>query len=126
MIDVKLFDIQEREWASGPEGMRSCVFKPNDNYTMQYWEIQPGAGAEPHSHPHEQLIYIQQGSLDVIIEGTTYELKAGCFCLVPSGAEHATVNNGSQCCINIDVFVPQREDRTESKKIRSYNHKNWE
>ena len=125
MNKVKLFDIQEMAWNEDENGMRSCVFKPNTTLTMQYWEIKPGIGAQPHSHPHEQLIYIQQGSLEVTIDGTAYGLQAGCFCMVPAGAEHSTHNPGPQYCINVDIFIPERDDRAASKKIKNLDHKNW-
>lgn len=125
MNNIRLFDIREMEWKEDENGMRSCVFKPTHSMTMQYWEIKPGIGAPIHSHPHEQLIYIRQGRLDVTIDGETYELAEGCFCLVPSGAEHATYNPGPEYCINVDVFVPERDDRTESARINNLAHKNW-
>lgn len=118
MDNVKLFNIRQVEWCEDSNGMRSCVFKPSKNLTMQYWEIKPGAGAPLHSHPHEQLIYIKQGLLEVTIDDATFELSSGCFCHVPPGAEHATHNPGPESCINVDVFSPEREDRTESKKIK--------
>lgn len=122
---VKLFDIKEARWEEGDNGMRSCVFKPSKAVTTQFWEIKPGAGAEPHKHPNEQLIYIQQGVLDVTVEGETYEVGSGCYCYVPPNAVHSTVNNGPQSCINIDFFFPERDDRSQSERERNLNHKNW-
>lgn len=124
MDKVKLFDINEVEWKDWCDGMRTCVFKPTRQATMQYWEIQPGAGAEPHSHEAEQLSYVQEGYLDVTIDGKTYNLSPGCFCLIPSGAGHSTVNAGGVMCVNIDVFLPQRDDRKNSPKIADRGH-NW-
>lgn len=122
MAKPKLFDINEVKWENWGEDIRACVFKPTENATVQYWEIQPGAGAAPHSHPAEQLIYIQEGYLDVTIEGKTYDLGPGCFCLVPSGAIHSTCNNGKVMCVNVDVFMPERDDRTESIKDCDKGH----
>lgn len=123
MKKVKLFDINEVKWESFGEGINACIFKPTTNATMQYWEISPGAGAAPHSHPAEQLIYIQEGYLDVTVEGETYDLGPGCFCLVPSGAVHSTVNTGKITCVNIDIFLPERDDRTQSEKDHDRGHK---
>ena len=126
MEKVKLFDINEAKWEEGDNGMRSCVFKPRKAVTTQFWEIKPGAGAKPHKHPNEQLIYIQQGVLEVTVEGVTYEVGPGCYCHVPPNAVHSTVNNRSQSCINIDFFLPERDDKTQSGRERNLNHNNWE
>lgn len=126
MEKVKLFDINEAKWEEGDNGMRSCVFKPSKAVTTQFWEIKPGAGAKPHKHPNEQLIYIQQGVLEVSVEGVTYEVGPGCYCHVPPNAVHSTVNNRSQSCINIDFFLPERDDKTQSGRERNLNHNNWE
>lgn len=123
MKSAKLFDIKEMKWHEDENQLRSCVFKPSGKMTMQYWEIKPGTGAPIHSHPHEQLIYVQQGVLEVICDHVKHEVHAGCFCHIPPDAQHSTYNPGPQYCINIDVFVPERCDRTESKRIEALDHK---
>lgn len=125
MKKAKLFDIKEMQWREDKNELRSCVFKPSKKMTMQYWEIKPGAGAPVHSHPHEQLIYIQQGVLEVTCEDVKYDVGAGCFCYIPPEANHSTFNPGPEYCINIDVFVPERMDRQESTRVKDLGHKNW-
>ena len=44
------FDINEVKWQDFGEGIKSCVWKPDEKCCVQYWEIQPGIGAAPHSH----------------------------------------------------------------------------
>lgn len=117
MSNAKLFDIRRRKWHEDENELRSCVFKPSSKMTMQYWEIKPGAGAPVHSHPHEQMIYVQQGVLEVACDDEKYEVRAGTFCYIPAGAKHSTYNPGPEYCINVDIFVPEREDRIESTQI---------
>jgi len=124
MEEPRLFDINEVKWDKWAEGVNACVFKPSKNATVQYWEIAPGCGGAPHTHEAEQLIYIQEGYLDVTVDGKTYDLGPGCFCLVPSGAVHSTLNTGKVMCVNIDIFMPERDDRTESIKDCDRGH-NW-
>ena len=79
MTKPVLFDINEAEWKVWEEGVRSAVFKPCKTVTMQYWEIDYGTGAKPHSHACEQLVYIQQGVVDFTVGGVTYNMTPRLF-----------------------------------------------
>lgn len=120
-----LFDIQEVEWKDFGNGLNACVLQGTPNATIQYWEIQPGGGALEHSHPEEQIVYIQSGRIDLTVDGVTYDMGPGCFCVIPPNASHATYNKGKDVAINIDVFLPARSDRIHSKKDMDLGHTNW-
>ena len=61
-----------------------------------------------HSHPHEQLVYVVQGTIRFEHPGGTFEAKAGDSFLVPGGVEHqAWALEESEV---LDVFSPMRED----------------
>ena len=124
MID-RLFDIHEVQWENYGEGIRACVFKASPNGIIQYWEIQPGIGAASHSHPAEQITYVQSGVMRLWIDGRAYDMTAGCFAHIPSGAVHQTENIGSGILVNVDFFLPDRADRTESPKIKDLGH-HWD
>ena len=74
LAKARAFDINEMEWKDWGNGVRSVVFKPDKAVTMQYWEMAPGAGANPHNHPAAQLTYVQEGFMDVTINGVKYDL----------------------------------------------------
>ena len=124
MAKTVLFDVNEAEWKVWEEGVRSAVFKPCKSVTMQYWEISHGTGAKPHSHECEQLVYIQQGVVDFTVGGVTYNMTPGCFCLVPSGVEHSSITRSTTTAVNIDIFLPERDDREQSPKKVDLGH-NW-
>jgi len=124
MSEAKLFDINEVNWTSLNEGLRVCIFKASKQATMQYAEIQPGATIDKHSHPAEQLTYVQAGYIDLTVDDKTYSLSPGCFCQIPSGAAHHVINRGNSTCTAIDIFFPEREDRENSEKIKDMGH-NW-
>ncbi|WP_018704768.1 cupin domain-containing protein [Anaeromusa acidaminophila] len=124
MKEVKLFDVNEAEWKDWKEGMRACVFKATPQATMQYNEIKPEVVLDPHSHPAEQLTCVQQGFVDMTVNDKTYSLGPGCFCYIPSGAVHSAINRGNTTCVIVDVFMPERDDREHSKKIKDMGH-NW-
>src|SRR5262249_62009258 len=48
-----------------------------------------GTGAEPHSHPNEQWIYILQGTFHGTIGEQEFEAKAGSAVYVPANMVHS-------------------------------------
>ena len=48
-----------------------------------------GTGAEPHSHPNEQWIYILEGVFHAHIDGKDVEAKPGSVIYVPANAVHS-------------------------------------
>ena len=123
MSKTRVFDVNEMEWKRDwDDGLASCVMKISPDATMQYWQLPPGAGARPHSHPEQQLTYVQNGRMKLVVDDEEFELTEGCFALIPSGATHSTKNLGSSVVVNIDIFLPDRSDREESVKVRDFNH----
>ena len=51
--------------------------------------MQAGTGAEPHSHPNEQWIYVLQGTFRARLEGQDVEVKPGSVLYVPANAVHS-------------------------------------
>ena len=47
-----------------------------------------GTGAEPHSHPNEQWIYILEGSFHATIGGKAIAAKPGSVVYVPANVVH--------------------------------------
>ena len=48
-----------------------------------------GTGAEPHSHPNEQWIYILEGTFRATIGGQQVEATPGSVLYIPSNTVHA-------------------------------------
>ncbi len=71
-------------------------------------EFKKGGVGELHSHSHEQISYITQGSFLYIIEDSEKILRTGDSCYIPPGALHGitALEDGKL----MDVFTPQRED----------------
>jgi quercetin dioxygenase-like cupin family protein len=72
--------------------------------------IQPGTVTPLHSHPHEQLLWIQQGTCDITLGDKTVPMKAGDIMRVEPDVLHALTVIGNETVINIDIFAPIRED----------------
>ena len=80
-----------------------------NNLTVTFVELDEGAHLPVHSHPHEQISYIQTGILRLTVDGKAYDLSAGMVLTIPGGVPHSgTVIEGP--VFAVDSFSPKRED----------------
>ena len=68
--------------ATGP-----CV--EGDRMIVALMRMPAGTGAEPHSHPNEQWIYIVEGTFAANIDGKEIEAKPGMVLYIPSNIVHS-------------------------------------
>ena len=64
-----------------------CV--EGDRMIVGLMRMKAGTGAEPHSHPNEQWIYILEGTFEGAIEGKPFTAHAGSVVYVPANALHS-------------------------------------
>lgn len=62
-------------------------------------------GAEVHEE-HDQFFRFEQGSGQVVIDETTYEVKADDVVIVPAGANHNVINTGSEYLKLYTIYSP--------------------
>lgn len=61
-----------------------------DNSYVFFEVLNPqGSGPPPHMHDWEEVMYVLDGSLDVMIDGIVTTVTAGMNCSIPSGALHS-------------------------------------
>jgi quercetin dioxygenase-like cupin family protein len=60
-----------------------------DRMIVALMRMPAGTGAEPHSHPNEQWIYVLQGTLRGHVGEQKIEAKAGSVVYIPADAIHA-------------------------------------
>ena len=65
----------------------ACV--EGDRMIVGLMRMPAGTGAEAHSHPNEQWIYILQGTFRATVEGKEVVAKAGSLLYIPSNAMHS-------------------------------------
>jgi quercetin dioxygenase-like cupin family protein len=82
------------------------------NMTLGYVEIKAGSDLPSHQHPHEQITYIIEGQLDMVIGGKSCSLTAGMYYVIPSNVPHGAI--AVTDCKVIDVFNPVRADYVSS------------
>jgi quercetin dioxygenase-like cupin family protein len=74
----------------GPEystAKGTCV--EGDRMMVALMRMPAGTGAEPHSHPNEQWIYILEGTFEADIGGNKLAAKAGSVVYVPADVMHS-------------------------------------
>lgn len=79
-----------------------------DKSTLAIWEIRKGSRLTEHSHPHEQITFVLDGELEMIIGGQKYLLTAGATHAIPSHVPHSAYAHTD--CKVIDAFAPARDD----------------
>jgi quercetin dioxygenase-like cupin family protein len=72
--------------------------------------LQPGHEPRPHSHPHEQIVYILGGQIDFHIGESVKRLGAGGLLVVPPNVQHWGEVVGDEPVLNLDVFTPKRSE----------------
>lgn len=91
------------------EGMERKIFH-GERVMLVRNTIHPHAVLPAHSHPHEQMIYIESGGCDLTVGGQTRHMTAGGLAWVSGGMEHAVVNTEDVPLVALDIFSPIRED----------------
>ena len=66
----------------------------------------------PHSHPHEQVSYVVEGEVILVMDGQQTRLGPGDVFLVASGKPHS-VQLLTERARLVDCFTPLREDFLE-------------
>jgi quercetin dioxygenase-like cupin family protein len=69
--------------------------------------LEPGAVADVHTHPEEQMGYVVRGACDFTDGATTWRLEPGDTYHAPPGAPHGATAH-EEACVIIDVFAPPR------------------
>lgn len=99
-----LADVEPRELVPGHHGR----FIHSEHTTHVYWTISEGAQLPEHSHPHEQIVNMLEGTYELVVDGEKHVLSAGDVLVIPGGAVHS--GGAHTDCRILDVFSPVREE----------------
>jgi quercetin dioxygenase-like cupin family protein len=91
------------------DGVSRQVFT-GDGATLALTTLQPGHEPRPHSHEHEQIVYIVSGRVRFTVGDDVAELGPGDVVLVPPNIEHFAETLGSEPCVDLSVFTPRRDE----------------
>jgi quercetin dioxygenase-like cupin family protein len=99
-----LNDVKGKEIVPGLFGR----FVHGNTMTLSFVDIQPGAQLPEHSHPHEQITYLIEGELEMVIGGEKMLLTPGMIHVIPGNVPHSAV---ARTFVKVlDAFSPVRED----------------
>lgn len=90
-------------------GIRRKGFRWKD-MMMVMNECHPGMALNPHKHAFEQMAYIVSGRAIYHVEDVGHEVGPGSFLVIPAGVMHYIEPLGKEVVLNIDFFMPPRED----------------
>ena len=107
---MKVLNIDEIEGEKLGEKAIRRILVYSDNLMLMYTEAKPGGPPIAHSHPHEQLVFLIQGTSEVKASGQTVILKAGSSCLFEPNEYHEIRGIGEEQVKVLDIFHPCRED----------------
>jgi quercetin dioxygenase-like cupin family protein len=79
-----------------------------DHVSHSWVELDEGATFPEHHHPHEQIVSVLEGELEITVAGETLRLTPGRVFVIPGGASHA--GRALTACRVLDAFAPVRDD----------------
>jgi quercetin dioxygenase-like cupin family protein len=100
----KIKDLKPKELTTGIVG----YYVHGEQSSFGLVELKEGSTVPGHQHTQEQITYILEGKLDMIIGSQPCLLEAGMYYVIPSNVMHSAV--AITDCKVIDAFSPVRED----------------
>lgn len=88
-------------------GLRARLIH-SDRVSHSWVDVDAGATFPEHQHPHEQIVSVLSGELELVVDGVKYSLRPGVVFVIPPNVRHS---GGSKTgCLVLDAFAPVRED----------------
>jgi quercetin dioxygenase-like cupin family protein len=100
----QLEDVEQKEIVPGYRAR----FIHTDHMTVAFWDIDEGAVMPEHSHPHEQVMTLLEGTFQLTVAGDVRVLDAGSITTIQPNASHS--GKALTICRAMDVFYPARDD----------------
>ncbi|HWI19639.1 MAG TPA: cupin domain-containing protein [Vicinamibacterales bacterium] len=88
-------------------GLRARLIH-SERVSHSWVDVDPGATFPEHQHPHEQIVSVLAGELELVVEGVSHRLTPGLVFVIPPNVRHS---GGSKLGARVlDTFAPVRED----------------
>jgi mannose-6-phosphate isomerase-like protein (cupin superfamily) len=81
----------------------------DDNLTVTWVDVQPGAAQQPHSHAPEQVYVIARGSGVMHVNDDAQPVTVGDAVYIPPNATHYIENTGQEVLAYISAATPSFE-----------------
>lgn len=88
---------------------RGDVSAPGREAVIAHVVIAPGASVGRHTHPGEEISYIEEGEGELLIEGKApRKVKTGDGFIVPAGAKHDARNTGTKPMKVVAIYLVEK------------------
>lgn len=88
-------------------GLRARLLH-TERVTHSWVEVDRGATFPEHQHPHEQIVSVLSGELQLVVEGVQHRLTPGVVFVIPPNVRHS--GGSVSGCRVLDAFAPVRDD----------------
>ena len=102
------FENEKIELEHVMEGLDRKILAADGTMMLVEMQFAPGTAAPIHNHPHEQITYVIEGSIEMKLGDDVKVLKKGDSAYVPSDIIHGVT--AIESCKVLDIFTPQRQD----------------
>ena len=103
-MDIKLSAIDSKEIMPGYHGKMIHA----EHMTLAFWDAEEGATVPEHSHMHEQIMQVLEGTFEFTVGGITKIYKPDDIVIIPPHTKHS--GKAITACRLLDVFSPVREE----------------
>ncbi len=114
-----LVDLKDEPQLTLADGIRAKVIT-GATLTVTHVELDEGAILPEHTHPHEQIVNVMGGELELTVEGTEHVLTSGMSLILEPDIPHS--GRALKDTLVIDVFQPVREDFAKAVAVAKSNH----
>ncbi|MFS4467032.1 cupin domain-containing protein [Maribacter sp. 2210JD10-5] len=101
---LNLSDITSKEIMPGYHGK----LIHSDNMTWVFWDVEDQAVVPEHSHMHEQIMHVVEGTFEFTLDGETNIYHPGDVVIIGSNKKHS--GKALTPCKLMDIFSPAREE----------------
>ncbi len=106
--EVRRVAAEAHAFFSAEPGLMRRILAHNPRLMLVEHRMAPGWVGARHSHPHDQLVYVISGLIEVSAGEQRFSVRAGDSFVVKGGVEHQA--SAPEAAVVLDVFTPTRDD----------------